>query len=177
MRSFVVMSMVFAGLFFPASAQVSKPIEWMCIGNSITQGVFPNVAYAPKLAKRLGPRYTVENDGVHPSTAGQDMLAHILYRNLTATSAQFFSVPRNLSAMTGQGDALRIDRWRGITVRNIGPGNRLVTLTDLRGTIIFQQELSGNAQVFFFKPKSTGIYVVGIKGAAGIFEKKNMFLP
>jgi len=47
----------------------------------------------------------------------------------------------------------------------------------LCGTIIFQQELSENGQVHFLKSKSSGIYVVGAKGAAGVFENKIMFLP
>ena len=49
---------------FIAAAQVSQPVKWACIGNSITAGIFPNAAYAPKLATMLGPSYTVENDGV-----------------------------------------------------------------------------------------------------------------
>jgi lysophospholipase L1-like esterase len=51
-----------------SQAQVSTPVKWACIGNSITAGIFPNAAYAPKLAVLLGPSYTVENDGVSSMT-------------------------------------------------------------------------------------------------------------
>jgi acyl-CoA thioesterase I len=62
--SFVLMIMFLT----VSQAQVSRPVKWACIGNSITQGIFPNAAYAPKLAKLLGPSYTVENDGVSSMT-------------------------------------------------------------------------------------------------------------
>jgi lysophospholipase L1-like esterase len=52
------------------SAQVAKPLKWACIGNSITQGytVAETVAYPAKLAKLLGPGFTIENDGVSGTT-------------------------------------------------------------------------------------------------------------
>lgn len=54
-----------------AAAQPSgKPLKWACIGNSITQGytVSATDAYPAKLAKLLGPGFSIENDGVSGTT-------------------------------------------------------------------------------------------------------------
>jgi acyl-CoA thioesterase I len=44
-------------------AQVSTPVKWACIGNSITAGEYPG-----KLATYLGPSYKVQNDGMGGAT-------------------------------------------------------------------------------------------------------------
>jgi lysophospholipase L1-like esterase len=41
-----------------APSQPAVPVKWACIGNSITAGAYPS-----RLATRLGPSFTVENDG------------------------------------------------------------------------------------------------------------------
>ena len=46
-----------------AFSQPSVPIKWACIGNSITAGAYPGL-----LATKLGPSFTMENDGVSSMT-------------------------------------------------------------------------------------------------------------
>lgn len=48
--------------------QVSTPVKWVCVGNSITQGTSSTTAYPARVAKLLGTSYTVENDGVPSMT-------------------------------------------------------------------------------------------------------------
>ncbi len=56
--------------FACAVGQVSTPIKWACIGNSLTEG-FPD-SYVDgnnnRLFALLGPQYTVQNDGVSGCT-------------------------------------------------------------------------------------------------------------
>lgn len=52
-----------AGLCCLALPHAAEPIRVACIGNSITEGGYPE-----KLAARLGPSYKVENDGVSATT-------------------------------------------------------------------------------------------------------------
>src|SRR3954470_20571042 len=63
---------VFASaLAMPALSQPSgKPMKWACIGNSITAGLTVSAtdAYPVKLATRLGPGFTTQNDGVSTTT-------------------------------------------------------------------------------------------------------------
>jgi acyl-CoA thioesterase-1 len=46
-----------------SQAQVSTPVKWACIGNSITAGEYPG-----KLATYLGTSYKVQNDGMGGTT-------------------------------------------------------------------------------------------------------------
>jgi acyl-CoA thioesterase I len=59
---------VLVSVLTASEAQVSTPVKWACIGNSITQGTSSTTAYPARVAKFLGTSYTVENDGVPSMT-------------------------------------------------------------------------------------------------------------
>jgi hypothetical protein len=46
-----------------SQAQVSTPVKWACIGNSITAGEYPG-----KLTTYFGRSYKVQNDGMGGAT-------------------------------------------------------------------------------------------------------------
>jgi hypothetical protein len=132
--------------------------------------------YTP-MQNKLGTLVPAD-DGVHPNAAGQDTLAHLLYRDLSAITAALSPTPK--SSGTSQSTLLRRIHAAGagaISLELNDPGAVTVTLMTAAGRVAAVTTFTGKG-IHFIRtdPAMSGLCIVRLTSDLGTVVRKIVVL-